>query len=221
MKFGMVLCGVVAALSAANVSAASLLTSSAGYTGPVLDLSGFNGFYTFTAGPVALPGGITYSSTTSSSVIGKGGYGLQQNGSSVNALIIGTNSGTDTVTLSFATPVASFGGGLNYSLRFSDNLPDGADPVIAAYDASNQLIASYDLFALAPISTPGATDAFAFRGIDGGGTAIASFTLSGGYLIIAGVDGGTVPEPATWALMVAGFGLVGMAVRRRAAAVAA
>ena len=30
-----------------------------------------------------------------------------------------------------------------------------------------------------------------------------------------------VPEPATWAMMVAGFGLVGFAVRRRAVAVAA
>ncbi|MBV8972336.1 MAG: PEPxxWA-CTERM sorting domain-containing protein [Sphingomonadaceae bacterium] len=32
---------------------------------------------------------------------------------------------------------------------------------------------------------------------------------------------GTVPEPAAWALMVAGFGLIGTAVRRRAAVVAA
>lgn len=33
--------------------------------------------------------------------------------------------------------------------------------------------------------------------------------------------GGAVPEPASWALMIAGFGLVGAAMRRRAAAVAA
>ncbi len=31
----------------------------------------------------------------------------------------------------------------------------------------------------------------------------------------------TVPEPASWALMIAGFGLVGFAARRRSAAVAA
>ncbi len=34
-------------------------------------------------------------------------------------------------------------------------------------------------------------------------------------------DAGVVPEPASWAMMVAGFGLVGFAARRRSAAVAA
>lgn len=33
--------------------------------------------------------------------------------------------------------------------------------------------------------------------------------------------GGTVPEPASWAMMIAGFGLVGAAMRRRAVALAA
>lgn len=220
MKYGLILCGFVAAISATNVSAASLLTSSAGYTGPSLDLSAFNASYTFTAGPVTLPGGITFASTSSNSLIGKGGYGLQQNGQSVNALIIGTNSPTDTVTLTFDRAVATFGGGMNYSLLFGAGTPDGNHPVISAYDASSTLIASYDIFALAPISTPGATDAFAFRGIDGGGTLIKSFALSGGYVIIAGGTG-AVPEPAAWALMVAGFGLVGVASRRRMKAIAA
>ena len=35
---------------------------------------------------------------------------------------------------------------------------------------------------------------------------------------IIGTVGGTVPEPASWALMVGGFGLVGAALRRRSAA---
>ena len=33
--------------------------------------------------------------------------------------------------------------------------------------------------------------------------------------------GGAVPEPATWALMLAGFGLVGSAIRRKRVALAA
>jgi hypothetical protein len=33
--------------------------------------------------------------------------------------------------------------------------------------------------------------------------------------------GGTVPEPASWALMITGFGMIGAALRRRAAVVAA
>ncbi len=34
-------------------------------------------------------------------------------------------------------------------------------------------------------------------------------------LTVSGIVGGTVPEPAAWALMVAGFGLVGVTARRR------
>jgi hypothetical protein len=39
--------------------------------------------------------------------------------------------------------------------------------------------------------------------------------------VIPGGGGGVIPEPATWAMMIAGFGLVGVAVRRRRKAVAA
>jgi hypothetical protein len=36
-----------------------------------------------------------------------------------------------------------------------------------------------------------------------------------GTLVISDVSGGAVPEPASWALMLGGFGLVGGAMRRR------
>ncbi len=39
-------------------------------------------------------------------------------------------------------------------------------------------------------------------------------------MITSTPSGGAVPEPATWALLLAGFGLVGMAVRRRRPAIA-
>ena len=65
---------------------------------------------------------------------------------------------------------------------------------------------------------------------------IHTLTFSGGYRInnILGLNndasyeklvftnvGGSVPEPASWAMLIAGFGLVGAAARRRRAAVAA
>ncbi len=49
---------------------------------------------------------------------------------------------------------------------------------------------------------------------DGVGTTITSFTLT------PITSNGAVPEPATWAMLLVGFGLVGAAARRRATRVA-
>lgn len=46
-----------------------------------------------------------------------------------------------------------------------------------------------------------------------------AFQVAG--LTVTAAPTGTVPEPASWALMVAGFGLVGVSVRRRSRAVVA
>ena len=208
--------GIAVAIAGGSVAdAATLLTSSAGFAGQTLNLYGHTGPYEFTGGPVTLAGGIIYTSTAEGSVIGTGGYGLSDNGYAVATPIVGTNSETDTVTFTFATPVSAFGGRFNYAV--SNGAAFGLNPVIAAYDASNTLIASYDLLSLATISTPDAIDAFAFRGIDGGGTGIASFTLTGTYLVIAG----GVPEPMSWVLMLGGFAAVGTAARRRERSAAA
>ncbi|MEO9468873.1 PEPxxWA-CTERM sorting domain-containing protein [Parasphingorhabdus sp.] len=204
------------AFVATPASAAALLTSDAGYAGPSLNIGSFADMgFNFTDGPLALPGGITYSSTSTSSVIGNGSYGLQENGESTTN-IIGTNSPTATVTLTFDDAVSSFGAFMNYSVQFSDGLPDGDNPVISAFDINDNLIGSYDLFALAPIVTPGGVDAFEFRGIDGEGVGIKSFTLAGGFLIARSEAAmGAIPEPATWAFMIFGFGAIGGAMRRQ------
>ncbi|MEP3225720.1 MAG: PEPxxWA-CTERM sorting domain-containing protein [Parasphingorhabdus sp.] len=199
------------ALTAVPGSAATLLTSAGGYTGPTLDIGSFAGNpFVFSAGPFALPGGITYSASASNSVIGAGSYGLDGNGVVTSDVdIIGTNNGTSIVTLTFDSVVSSFGGMVNYA-------PDNGDnATIAAFDINDNLIGSFDLTALAPISTPGAVNAFDFRGIDGDGVGIKSFTLSGDFLIIqAGGLAAAVPEPATWAFMIFGFGAIGGALRR-------
>jgi hypothetical protein len=216
MRFAL---AALAVLAAVPTSAATLLTSGAGYAGPSLDLSAFPGFYTFTAGPVALPGGITYTSTSSSSVIGTGGYNLNQNGSVATTRIIGTNGTENTVTLTFANPVAAFGAGMSYAVI--SNEPVGTSPVISAFDVGGGLIGSFDLEELAPIRSGGANEFLLFRGIDGNGTLIKSFTLSGGFLIAGETfSSAVVPEPASWAMLIAGFGLTGAAMRRRRAAIA-
>lgn len=65
---------------------------------------------------------------------------------------------------------------------------------------------------------------FAGNGVCGGSTNRISITVDtfgdgipqqGVVQIGAAGGGGVIPEPATWALMIAGFGLVGSALRRR------
>ena len=52
---------------------------------------------------------------------------------------------------------------------------------------------------------------------DGSGNAhIADFAVDGGTFGVVDLRG-AVPEPATWALMIAGFGAVGASLRRRRA----
>jgi hypothetical protein len=214
-----ILLGALALTLAAPASAAALITNGTGFTGTGLDLTGFTGFYDFTAGPVALPGGITYTSTSSSSVIGTGGYGLNENGVAATTPIIGTNGTTNTITLTFANPVSAFGAGFSYAVI--GNAPVGTAPVISAFDINGSLIASYDLEALAPIRSNGANEFFLFRGIDGQGTGIKSFTMTGGFIIAAGTfTNAAIPEPASWAMLIAGFGLTGAVMRRRRAAIA-
>jgi hypothetical protein len=63
--------------------------------------------------------------------------------------------------------------------------------------------------------------------INAGGLNFPTLSLNGGYgqngILLANFSVGdaAVPEPASWALMIAGFGMVGFAMRRRATAVAA
>jgi hypothetical protein len=198
-------------------AAVMLTTDSTGYSGPVLDLTGFEGFYTFFNDPLVLADGTVLTpvgtDTQGGSVVGTGGYGLADNGFSFATPIIGTNSDLGYIELTFTSLVSSFGGFFNYAPGFGDN------PFIAAYDSLGGLLGSFDLSALAPISTPGAVDAFAFRGIDSDATDIASVRFGGSFIIYApdAVVIAPIPVPAALPLMLLALGGLGLVAGRRRA----
>ena len=215
------------AMAGAAQAAPTLLTSDTTYTGPDLDLSGYdNGSYNFTFGPVAVgdftfmgaPGGGGNSGL--GSVVGQGGYGLAGNGSfGLPAVYIGVDSGTGYAQLLGAIAYSQIGFFFNYAPGVGDNA------TISTLDAGGAVIDSWDLTVLAPISTPGGFNAFEFRGVAHDTADIYGLRFGGNYILASGTATGDIPgipEPATWAMMIIGFAGVGAALRsRRRTAVAA
>lgn len=227
MRLAILVPAAALAFVALPASAATvLLTDDTGYTGPGLDLSAYaNGQYNFTFGPVVVDGYIFTAApggggnSGQGSVIGQGSYGLSTNGFfGGDAVYIGVDSGTGYAQLVLSGgPVSQIGFFMNYA-------PDtGNAPTIEALDSAGNVFASYDLSALAPISTPGGFNEFAFRGISSDSANIYGLRFGGSYILVTGTADGTlpnpsVPEPASWAMMIAGFGLAGGLIRRRSAA---
>lgn len=213
----------IATLGAPAFAAGALITTDAGYTGRGLDLSAYaNGNYNFTFGPInvdgftftAAPGG--GGNSGQGSVVGQGSYGLSSNGSfGGDAVYIGVDSGTGYAQLLGDTGYDQMGFFVNYAPGFGD------DATFWTLDINGDVMDAFNIVNLAPISTPGGFNAFAFRGVAyDDGSKIYGMRFGGNYILLTGTadgvpDTGGVPEPATWAMFIAGFGLVGAAVRRR------
>ena len=212
---------VAVALSIASVfatqsvfGAATLLTSEVGYTGPGLNLSAYaNGNYNFTFGPInvdgftftAAPGG--GGNSGQGSVVGQGSYGLADNGAfGGDAVYIGVDSGTGSAQLLGTIGYSQIGFFMNYAPR------SGNDPVIETLDDLGNVINSFNLASLAPISTPGGFNAFQFRGVSyDDGTLVYGLRFGGSYILLTGTADGVVaevPEPSTCAI----WGVLGLCV---------
>jgi hypothetical protein len=199
-------------LAAPGLANAALIQAPVGAT---VDFAAAN---YFGSGAVAVAPGISWSSTNTNeqrgSVFGYDkGYGFGENGFS-NDVVVGLNDSSDaygvvdSMTFSFDHPVSSIGAVLNW-------VPTGAPVTIAAYDASDQLLDSLTL------SQGGANLVApdAFYGFQERSSEISSFVLTDGYVAaIGGLDVGAVnisavPEPASWAMMLVGFGGLGVSLR--------
>lgn len=204
-------------LAGATTTEASLITTAP--SGTVIDFSQFSGWL-WGAGPTqvgTLVGDdVVFTSTTTSSVIGDGGYGFLSNGSWSGKSGAGLNTSTGTMTFTFNTAmVSSVGGFLNY-------VPDagyGGDVFISVYDSLSTLLESYNISALAPISTPGGVNAGAFRGISRSTADISYFTLSNAYVMIDDLTysstGGPTPTPEPSTLLLLSGGIMALGLGRK------
>ena len=134
-----------------------------------------------TTGPVEIGGSvgesITWTASSPESLIGiSTSYGFSANGVWDNKRggITGTNALDSSMTYTFNTgPVSAVGGFMNY-------VPGFADVTITALGLGGVVLQTYDVSALAPISTPGGVDAGAFRGVVDATADIYAFRVANG-----------------------------------------
>lgn len=170
-------------------AAAELVVSAAAMPGPtvVIDFSEFtSGGCSQGPGPVQIgtPAGedIVWSGADSSCLF-NGAYAIGGNGTWTSGRdgFGGLNAASgEAMTYRFNDgPVSAVGAFINYS-------PDllGGIARIQVLDATDTVIESYDLETFAPISTPGATDAGAFRGIVRPTADIAAFRVIDQYIAV-------------------------------------
>jgi hypothetical protein len=190
----------------------------------------------FSAGPVQFGSGVTYSSTSASSLIGAtGAYNFGVNGSWKGAPMAGLNVAQGSMTFDFATPVSSVMAELNWDPNHT-----GGQPVfISIFNSANVLLETFQLSNGDDLLDTG------YYGFTRGTADISRMVLSNGYIGARnfytngqtygggyrsnGYEGfggrgdegfhgeshqAPVPEPSTWLLMIVGFGACGAMLRR-------
>ena len=179
------------------------------------DFSNFEGL-TKTGGPVTLASRAIFTSTNNNAVIGDLTYPLNENGSwnAGRDGFTGLNAYNGSMTFSLPYEVNYVGGFLNYNFPLLDG-SEIIDLIITALDRDGDLLESYTLNTLAPISTPGGLNEGAFRGISRDTFDIAAFRVSNGFVVLDDLTfHAAVPVPA--ALWLFGSGLLGLvAVAKR------
>lgn len=146
-------------------------------------------------------------------------YGVgQDRGNNPDGLWIAsaTSSGCNSapVTVKFSAPFASL------LSSFSMDVASYQSSTLTFFDASGSVLSSVSVTdTFGAYSDPGVYSHYSVTSLTG----IGSFSFSGQATGNTSIDNlvavadvaGAVPEPTTWAMMLAGFGMIGFATRRR------
>ncbi|WP_255602219.1 PEPxxWA-CTERM sorting domain-containing protein [Polymorphobacter megasporae] len=138
----------------------------------------------------------------------------------VGAYFVGAPSTITAFTLTFSADSASAPGATLYSTKIAGNAGESLTGVVGSYSAAVDFAATggtkYWLSIVPDLTYPPSWGWAAGNG--GNGTAYQVFFGESTALptdLAFSLEGGAVPEPAGWTLMIGGFGLVGTALRRR------
>ena len=203
MKLALYLAAAPLAL-VAMPSVAAVIQTLPGGTAVAMPANSYQGVGPQTFGPIA------WTSSSANSLFGyTGAYNFLNNGAWSGTPMTGLNAASGTMTYTFAQPVSAVLAEMNWSV--AQNRPDVTASV---FDVNGVLLETKTFVANGvALASPG------YWGFQQN-TPIGSLQLSNSFIgarnfSIETVTG--VPEPATWAMMVAGFGAVGAGRRRRRA----
>jgi len=216
----------LAALMAVSsvAQAAQIVAPSATFAGTVIDFNDFDGYILpqVDAGNLItsldLGSGVTLT-TTPFSVVGQNAFDLDQNGlwsvignSNRDGNFVSTafSNSIGSINFTFATPMQQVGIFANQNQALDEN----NSLQVLAYDFNGNILESFNV----SIDTDFESyDEGKFVGFARASADIYGFGLTNGTFVVDNLTISAVPEPETYAMFLAGLGLLGAASRRRTA----